>query len=246
MADPITSVSDLLDAIAKSKLTEQKHAHVRVWFRGQGDQSWHLEPGVYRAGFATDEDERILNERHLSQDFLTMSTSLRDYKSDAEAYFIQQHYRMPTRLLDWSLNPLAAAFFALEPGNTDGSIFVLDAYEFRSDPPGRGLCTPRSQEVRGAMEAIFDWKNDKWPKYILPVRPTNIDPRIGAQRGCFTFHPPTESTLTDETNPTLTEWVVPVGAKSELRKELELLGVDEFSIYGDLDHLAERLKRAYR
>jgi hypothetical protein len=242
----ITSISKLLDAIAETKLSEQKHAHVRVWFRGQGNQGWLLEPGVYRPGFAANEDERILNERHLSQDFLTMSVPLRDYRSDAETYFIQQHYRMPTRLLDWSLNPLAAAFFALEPANTDGKIFVLDAYRFQSEPPGRGLCTPRSKEVAGAMEAIFAWRDSTWPNRILPVRPTNIDPRIGAQHGCFTFHPPKERTLTTATNPTLKEWIVPVSAKTSLRKELELLGVDEFMIYGDLDHLAERLKRAYR
>jgi len=246
MPHEVTSVSKLLEAIAETKFTEREHAHVRVWFRGQGDQSWHLEPGVCRSSFADNDEKRVRNERHLSQDFLAMSMPLCRYSSDAEAYFIQQHYRMPTRLLDWSLNPLAAAFFALDPIEKDGTIFVLDAYEFRSDPPKRGLCAPRSNEVRNAMAAIFEWQNDKWPKFILPVRPSNMDPRIGAQRGCFTFHPPSEHRLTTQSNPTLTQWIVPAEAKKSLRKELELLAVDEFSIYGDLDHLAERLKRAYQ
>jgi hypothetical protein len=122
MPTEIKSVADLLKAIAATKLTEMPHAHVRVWFRGQGDESWLLEPGVYREGFAKDDRERVKNERHLSQDFMAMSASLRDYKSDAEAYFVQQHYRMPTRLLDWSLNPLAAAYFALDPSQSNGSV----------------------------------------------------------------------------------------------------------------------------
>jgi hypothetical protein len=238
-------VASLLAAINDTKLTEQAHAHVRVWFRGHGNERWSLEPGVYRPGFAANEAERIRKERHLTQDFLAMSAPLRDYKSDAEAYFVEQHYRMQTRLLDWSLNPLAAVFFALEPETTAGKIFVLDAYRFRSDPPDRGLCTPRSQEVTNSMHAIFDWHDDKWPDHIFPVRPANIDSRIASQQGCFTFHPPKDPTLTTGTNPTLTEFIVPTTAKGHLRKELELLGVNEFSIYGDLDHLAARLRRAY-
>jgi hypothetical protein len=110
MADQITQISKLLELIDRTGLTGANHAHMRIWFRGQGDQSWHLEPGVCRPGFASDDKKRVNNERHLTRDFLTMS--VRDYKSDAEAYFIQQHYRMPTRLLDWTLNPLAAVFLS--------------------------------------------------------------------------------------------------------------------------------------
>jgi hypothetical protein len=241
----ITSVATLLEAVVDSSVTEKPHAHVRAWFRGQGDESWPLQPGVYRDNFAKNDSDRIRKERHLTQDFVALSTPIRDaHQSDAEIYFVQQHYRMPTRLLDWSLNPLAAAFFALEPFDKNGKLFILDAYQF--DPPSRGLCTPRSKEVVAAMEAIFQWKDDKWPAEILAVRPSNLDKRIGAQRGCFTFHPPNVPRLTNKSNKTLVSYDIPVCSKECLRKELELLGIDEFVIYGDLDHLAERLKRAYR
>jgi hypothetical protein len=95
------------------------------------------------------------------------------------------------------------------------------------------------------MQAIFDWRDDKWPDHIFPVRPSNIDSRIASQQGCFTFHPQKEPLLTDSNNPTLTELIIPATDKDDLRRELELLGVDEFSIYRDLDHLAARLRRAY-
>jgi hypothetical protein len=148
---------------------------------------------------------------------------------------------MPTRLLDWSLNPLAALFFALVPANVDGLLFVMDAYQIGK----RGLCTSRSHEVTEAMKAIFEWQEDCWPEVILPVRPSNLDVRVSAQRGCFTFYPPSVPKLDRKHNPSLLSYAVPAKVKTDLRKELELLGV-EFSIYGDLDHLAERLKRAYR
>jgi len=172
-----------------------------------------------------------------------MSAALRSHnQSQAEIYFLQQHYRMPTRLLDWSLSPLAAIFFALEPQDKDGSLFIVDAYNFGT----RGLCTPDSLEVRDAIKAIFEWNDKLWPKMILAVRPAYQEWRISAQRGCFTFHPPGFPELTNSDNDTLKKYLIPAGSKLKLRKELALLGVDEFTIFGDLDHLVERLKRAYR
>ena len=100
------------------------------------------------------------------------------------------------------------------------------------------------------MEAIFSWRDEDekekslWPDRILAARPFNIDLRIAVQRGCFTFHPPRQPWL-DVSHTSLRRFRIPVFSGQKLRKELELLGVDEFTMYGDLDNLAHRLKRAY-
>jgi hypothetical protein len=41
-------------------------------------------------------------------------------------------------------------------------------------------------------------------------------------------------------------WLIPRAAKPNLRNELALLGIDDFTIYGDMVHLASRLTAAYR
>jgi hypothetical protein len=63
----------------------------------------------------------------LSQ-FRTAGAAFLDGYSRTQIYFASQHCGMPTRLVDWSTNPLAALFFACdgEP-DQDGFVFAMNA-----------------------------------------------------------------------------------------------------------------------
>src|SRR6266436_6621046 len=113
--DTFESILDLLKLIRPHELGSQEYSHVRWWWRGHADHSSELQPGVYRPDFpAKNEEDRLLVERHLAQDFRIEAARLyTGNKSDSELYFLQQHYRIRTRLLDWSNNALAALFFAV-------------------------------------------------------------------------------------------------------------------------------------
>ena len=261
MADgEIRSVQDLLMATRKSGIADKDHAHVRLWFRGQANTAWPLSPGVYRKDFPNkdeakglDEAKRLRVERHMTQDFRVQSAGISpESRDNAALYFLQQHYKMPTRLLDWTNSPLAALHFAVEDDKTDGILFILDAYRLAptQDVPEdkfRGIATSRNRLFERGLHVIFDWWEPRcFPTFIMPVRPDYFDRRIMLQKGCFTFHPPEKGTLTVTEPGVMFSHIIPIKSKPDIRSELFLLGIDDFAIYGDLDSLAARLKFAHR
>ena len=250
----ISDVQALLELVKKIVAGQPRHAHLRWWFRGQSDCQWPLHPAVYRSGFpAKSEDGRLKTEQHLTQDFRVESAGLRSGNDqDAEVYFLQQHYGMPTRLLDWTTSPLAALFFAVsENVEQDGAFYAMDAYQLahNQDLGGvsfAGIATSRHGVFKRALQPIFQWKTvADFPEFTFPVRPDHFDYRVGAQKSCFTFHVPSCTFLTKTQNPTLRSLSIPKTAKDSLRDDLFRLGVDEFAIYGDLESLSKRLKYAH-
>jgi FRG domain-containing protein len=253
---PIQSIQDLLSIFEEDRIAKWSHAHIRFWFRGHSNVGWKLVPGVYRPSFkAVDEEERLNIEQNLTMDFRIQSSGLRiGRNTNAEIYFLQQHYRMPTRLLDWTTNPLAALFFAVtdvQQDASDGELFRLDAYQFRVQKPEDktfyGIGSQRNPYfVHGLRPTFEGGKVEDFPPYIFAVRPDYMDTRINSQSSCFTFHVPDRPELSISENDRLLSYRIPAAAKDRLRNELSLLGVDPFSIFGDLEGLASRLLRAYR
>jgi hypothetical protein len=267
----VENVGDLIKVLDDAGYADSNRAHVRYWFRGHARDNWKLQPGVYRPDFKIDTDKesesfkesesvkerkRLRTEQHLSQDFRVMSAGIRTgNEGNAELYFLQQHYGLPTRLLDWSNIPLAALYFAVssrEHDEANGKLYIMDALQLAGSQDEakkaafRGIATSRNPHFQKFLSVLTSWKKpDDFPKFIIPVRPDHFDPRVMLQRGCFTAHPPSHPILTEKHNPTLKCVTIAKDAKPKIRKELALLGMDDFAVYGDMDHLATRLKTAY-
>jgi FRG domain len=249
----IKSVQELLAEFKDIKVLKQAHGHVRVWFRGQPTSGLPLIPGVYRPNFrATSEADRLKTEQHLTQEFRIESSGLRlGRDTPAEIYFLQQHYKMPTRLLDWTTNPLAALYFAAKDDPTvDGELFLMDAYQLANKrkiaKDFLGVGSQRNPIFKNALDVIFGWKTlENFPNFIMPIRPDYIDTRVNSQSSCFTFHVPKRSVLTPDENDTLLSFRIPSASKETILTELFSLRVDEFSIFGDLEGLSRRLRTAH-
>ncbi|MEQ9334003.1 FRG domain-containing protein [Thalassobaculum sp.] len=140
---------------------------------------------------------------------------------------LAQHHGLPTRLLDWTSNPLVALYFSVAsvPVDKNGLIYAVNT----------------------STLAQIDPKADD-PFVVQSVstyRPSSVVPRIVAQKGFFTVHPMPYAPWEPATA-TSASMVVPVGLKPLIKQRLFALGVDQSTIMPDLDGLCGQLAWLYR
>lgn len=99
-----------------------------VIFRGISDDQYDLAPGLERLK-NRDED----TEMNLINDFLTRRPDAFNGLSDFDILAKMQHYGLPTRLLDFSLNPLIALYFACESKTTKNGRILCHSTFLKND-----------------------------------------------------------------------------------------------------------------
>ena len=173
-----------------------------------------------------DEASMISFERRLLGEFKRKSRMFLPTppQTDWEWLILAQHFGLPTRLLDWTENPLVALFFSVrenEPFGDDGMLFA-----YRHGYPEVDVSTGLSP---------FDIKR------IEVVRPPHLDQRVIAQRSVFTAEPvPLEGTQSDQA--AIRSWHVSGMNSDVIREELEKLGVSESTLFPGLESLAKEIR----
>jgi hypothetical protein len=267
-AKKVENLTDYLHACSEWKAKQKDATKVKdgflsqLWYRGVNRHFERQVPGVYRPAFTgraqaapgnkNDEDKRLQLEREMISQFRTAGAGFLKGYTAVDIYFAAQHFGMPTRLLDWSTNPLAALFFACDGAEgQDGVVHMMDARKTvpanarktDNEPLYQAIMTMRHPFVEYAV-GISYWKppkNDHHP-HILPIRPDVVPGRIVQQSSCFTLH---MHQALDVQNKTLLTIVIDKSKKSDIIEELDALNVNQFTIYHDLDHLSKELRRSW-
>lgn len=210
----IDSVQNYIEHVLKqSQICEE------LIFRGHSSISWDLKPGIGRKKYSP-ELERKVFELFKKQYYSYIAERP---NSDLEILFLAQHYGLPTRLLDWTYNPMIALYFACEKfaNEIDGCIYTVPLHNFYMiDKPL-------------TLDQIMSIKK---PFYVVPKY---TDARYRNQKALFLLcsSPQRKFTVIKKT------YMIPKECKEQIIHDLALLGYDKTLVFPLLDSLCDDIKK---
>ena len=165
----VESVSDFISYVLK-----QENKNGFFCYRGQACEAWRPEPSLHRQRENADVERKSLTE--------LVNEIPDEFQKDVTCFqrlMHSQHYGLPTRLLDVTMNPLVALFFACsdeEQKDQDGAVFVFDFEEDRILNPDSDtlsiICnlSGLSEDEKNELEGLSDRyernnSNNNWVEF---------------------------------------------------------------------------------
>jgi hypothetical protein len=174
-----------------------------LYFRGQSNVEWDIRPSVFRESLINVEDKIIqMAKERVPFEFSNCANSF-------EVLTKLQHYGLPTRLLDVTMNPLVALYFACYPiGKNsredesikcpDGAIYFCSAYGEREDSQSVKILSSIAQMSLNKdislkkLKQKFELNESANPEKFIQILQSNIlvsscfsNNRIVCQSGAF-------------------------------------------------------------
>jgi hypothetical protein len=229
----ITSVEDLVHFLRRLPKSKTR------LYRGQNVDR-PLLPDFGRKAEKYNLAEPLRTEQQLLDEFRRLSPPYLRFmpRNTFEWLAVAQHHGLPTRLLDWTGNPLFALWFAVRRApvedNADGVFWALDVQVSHRVP---------ADEV--SLD-VYGLKNTR------VFRPAHISERIVAQDGWFTAHLYLEDKdrfIPLERQSRFKDYLhratVSRSAFGALRRQLRNLGISDRVLFPDVVTLCKELTREF-
>lgn len=227
---------------------------------------WTLLPSLFRCSMPEGISNRERKAHHKKREydlFFEFQARARELHtlsmSSWDVLFAMQHFKVPTRLLDWTEVFGVALHFALDgwkPGGRPPCIWILNPYELNLRARGlRDLFSPKhlrsdskTKKPLCYEELVLKQKRLGW-NLPIAVYPELKNNRLHAQHGSFTIHgdcgEPLDVQFQGKQKGVLRRVELPLEAVPEARKFLLQAGIDHQLLFPDLDGLATSLKFKY-
>jgi hypothetical protein len=235
MRNVYDSVSEFIKELFEDTKDIEKDDNLLLLYRGQKDATWNLLPKIARKEYNFVGPDFISKERDLIDEFHRLSMpyiSKEMISNQWDLLSIAQHHGLPTRLLDWTTNPLVALYFAFkEPDNNIKNRMLWLLVISKDELADCNTLTPYNCNRTVAF------------------KPNHITQRLISQNGWFTVHSYVKaknSFIKLNNNKIykdkLFEFQFANKSRNEILTRLDNLGINECSLFPGLDGLCKYLE----
>lgn len=280
----IKDITDFINIIEKIKYAYELENPIQgvLLYRGISNTEYKMIPSIFRTF-----QNRIDNNKYEHKKYINEYEMYMHFIKEAKAFIknlddntniellewivYAQHFGVPTRLLDFTGNPLVALFFACSDSkDNDGFVWVLNLKNY-NNVLAKSLGKRKENTRQDLIFEILDFiqgvaKN--CPKYPVPFVPYYLDERMSAQSSNFLIWGSEEKSFeemfseTNMMNVSLSEKgirshypgkadefmfkiIIPMETKQKILSQLDSFGINAKTVFPGLDGLGKYIENYY-